>query len=39
MVIGMSIAYLASFAGLCLAWWSYRRRRGDTSTRSREDRR
>jgi len=25
MVIGMSIAYLASFAGLVLAWHSYRK--------------
>lgn len=25
-VIGMSIAYLASFAGLGLAWWSWRKR-------------
>ena len=27
-VIGMSIAYLASFAGMGLAWWSWRKRRG-----------
>ena len=27
-VIGMSIAYLASFAGLGLAWWSWHKRRG-----------
>ena len=25
-VIGMSLAYLASLAGLLLAWWSWRRR-------------
>jgi hypothetical protein len=25
MVVGMSIAYLASFFGLVLAWYSYRR--------------
>ena len=25
-LIGMSIAYLASFLGLGLAWWSWRRR-------------
>jgi hypothetical protein len=25
-LIGMSIAYLASFAGLGLAWWSWHRR-------------
>ena len=27
-LIGMSIAYVASFAGLGLAWWSYRKRQG-----------
>jgi len=25
MVVGMSIAYLASFLGMVLAWYSYRR--------------
>ncbi len=25
-LIGMSIAYVASFVGLGLAWWSYRKR-------------
>lgn len=25
-VIGMSLAYVASLAGLLLAWWSWRRR-------------
>jgi hypothetical protein len=25
-LIGMSIAYVASFAGLGLAWWSWRKR-------------
>lgn len=25
-LIGMSIAYLASFAGMGLAWWAWRRR-------------
>lgn len=25
-VIGMSLAYLASLAGLLLAWWSWRRK-------------
>lgn len=25
MVVGMSIAYLASFLGLVLAWYSYRK--------------
>ena len=28
-VIGMSIAYLASFAGLGLAWWSWHKNRRD----------
>jgi hypothetical protein len=27
-LLGMSIAYLASFLGLGLAWWSYRKRKG-----------
>ncbi len=27
-LLGMSIAYVASFLGLGLAWWSYRKRRG-----------
>lgn len=27
-LIGMSIAYVASFLGLGLAWWSWRRRQG-----------
>jgi len=27
-LIGMSIAYLASFVGMGLAWWAWRRRRG-----------
>jgi len=26
-VIGMSIAYAASFLGMGLAWWSWRKRR------------
>lgn len=25
-LIGMSIAYVASFLGLCLAWWRWRKR-------------
>ena len=25
-LIGMSISYVASFVGLGLAWWSYRKR-------------
>lgn len=28
-VIGMSIAYVASFAGMGLAWWAWKRREGD----------
>lgn len=28
-VIGMSMAYLASFAGMGLAWWAWRRRHRD----------
>lgn len=28
-VIGMSIAYVASFAGLAFAWVGWRKRRGD----------
>lgn len=31
-LIGMSIAYVASFLGLILAWWSYRKRRGKDDT-------
>ena len=27
-LIGMSIAYVASFLGLGLAWWSWRKRQG-----------
>ena len=27
-LIGMSIAYVASFIGLGLAWWSWRKRTG-----------
>ena len=27
-VIGMSIAYVASFLGMGLAWWSWRKRKG-----------
>jgi len=28
-VIGMSIAYLVSFLGLVLAWWSYRKHQSE----------
>lgn len=31
-LIGMSIAYLASFAGLGLAWWNWRKRHGKDET-------
>lgn len=27
-LLGMSIAYLASFLGMGLAWWSWRKRQG-----------
>jgi hypothetical protein len=30
-LLGMSIAYLASFLGMGLAWWSWRKRRGGQS--------
>jgi hypothetical protein len=29
MVVGMSIAYLASFLGMGLAWWAWRRKHRD----------
>ena len=32
-LIGMSIAYLASFAGLGLAWWSWRKRQRKDDSR------
>lgn len=35
-VIGMSMAYVVSLAGLLLAWWSWRRR--GPHTKHREDR-
>ena len=28
-LLGMSISYVASIAGLCLAWWSWRKRHRD----------
>jgi len=28
-LIGMSIAYVASLLGLCLAWWSWHKRKDD----------
>lgn len=36
-VIGMSLAYLASLAGMLLAWWSWRRR-GPQSRKQEEHR-
>jgi len=32
-LIGMSIADVASFAGLGLAWWSWRKRQKEDGTR------
>lgn len=32
-LIGMSIAYVASFLGLGLAWWSWRKRQGKDDPR------
>ena len=34
-VIGMSLAYVASFAGMALAWWSWRRRQRDDESEGR----
>jgi hypothetical protein len=31
-LIGMSIAYVASFAGMGLAWWSWRKRQQKDET-------
>jgi len=37
-LIGMSIAYIASFLGLIFAWWSYRRREAEKKeSKERED--
>jgi hypothetical protein len=33
MVIGMSLAYVTSFAGLILAWYSYRKHHGKGKTK------
>lgn len=30
MVVGMTIAYVASFLGMILAWYSYNKRRGSS---------
>jgi hypothetical protein len=39
-LIGMSIAYVASFLGLGLAWWSWRRhRRAQQAHSTREEER
>ena len=37
MVIGMSLAYLTSFAGLVLAYFSYRKHRKDRESRRTDD--
>ncbi len=37
-VIGMSIAYVASFMGLIFAWIHYKRRKADKSTSNEEGR-
>jgi hypothetical protein len=29
MLVGMSVAYLASFLGMGFAWWAWRKRRRD----------
>ena len=34
-LVGMSIAYIASFLGMGLAWWAWRRRQKDTERRDR----
>ena len=36
-VIGMSIAYVASFMGMLFAWYSYRKRHPKKGTRQVED--
>ena len=36
-LIGMSIAYLASFLGLGLAWWAWTRRAHPKGRRRREE--
>ncbi len=33
-LIGMSIAYVASFIGMGLAWWAWRRRDDERKSRS-----
>ena len=38
-LIGMSISYVASLAGLCLAWWSWKRHHRKDDLGDREDRR
>lgn len=36
-LIGMSIAYAASFVGLGLAWWSYRKRQNGSHWKEKDD--
>jgi hypothetical protein len=36
-VIGMSIAYVASFLGMFLAWHSFKKRRGEPADKGQEE--
>ena len=36
-VIGMSIAYVASFLGMFLAYHSYKKRRGEPAAKAKEE--
>lgn len=35
-LLGMSISYVASIAGLCLAWWSWKKRHAAKDAQDRE---
>ncbi len=35
-VIGMSVAYIASFAGMAFAYWAYRRRQRQDEEKDKE---
>ncbi len=35
-LLGMSISYVASIAGLCLAWWSWNKRHRAKDAQDRE---
>ena len=37
-VIGMSVAYIASFAGMAFAYWAYRRRKKQNGESDNDDR-